>query len=288
MKYNWVDKQSAKPKPRLHFFLWIKREESALSNSSRGNTMKWLWNGFATSRQASTWSAALLAGGRECEAQLCLSESEFERVWALQHPGWHFISALAPPWDIPLCTATETTFACLFVTAILSRCDSALQAVHQVSVDLHNNDFAESKTHACMTWINTMWSSCITSNNWDGGFSEITDQKFRVSAMWCGNTNTMTYIWILRGLVRNDEYSVVSIYTLLSALMWQNPTHLTLQAEEGKYYVICIAIHYSQWFPYSRVVWWPGQEDPLVALVVSGVQSVQNVAGQVILEERQH
>jgi len=39
---------------------------------------------------------------------------------------------------------------------------------------------------------------------------------------------------------------------------------------------------------YSRMVRWPGQEDPLVALVISGVQPVQNVAGHVILEEGQH
>lgn len=39
---------------------------------------------------------------------------------------------------------------------------------------------------------------------------------------------------------------------------------------------------------YSRVVRWPGQEDPLVALVVSGIQPVKNITGHVILEEGQH
>lgn len=42
------------------------------------------------------------------------------------------------------------------------------------------------------------------------------------------------------------------------------------------------------WFSYYGVVRWPGQEDPLEALVVSGVQPVQNVAGHVILDEGQH
>lgn len=178
--------------------------------------MQRLWNGFATSRQASTWSAALLAGGRECEAQLCLSESEFERVGALQHPGWHFISAPAPPWDIPLSTATETTFVCLFVTAILSRCDSALQAVHQVSVDLHDNDLAESKTHACMTRSNTMWSSCITSNNWDGGSSEIRSPE---SAACDVETQTQWPIFGFRGVWWEMMNAVLSAF-ILCCVLW--------------------------------------------------------------------
>lgn len=38
---------------------------------------------------------------------------------------------------------------------------------------------------------------------------------------------------------------------------------------------------------HRRVVWGPGQEDPLVALVVGGVQAVEQVGGHVVLQQRQ-
>lgn len=41
-------------------------------------------------------------------------------------------------------------------------------------------------------------------------------------------------------------------------------------------------------FSYSGDVRRPGQEDPLIALVVGGVQPVEDVAGHVVLQEGQH
>lgn len=39
---------------------------------------------------------------------------------------------------------------------------------------------------------------------------------------------------------------------------------------------------------HRRLVRWPGQKDPLIALTVGGVQPVQNIAGYFVLEEGQY
>lgn len=73
-----------------------------------------------------------------------------------------------------------------------------------------------------------------------------------------------------------NTLTVISILLLASYELWRD-NNVNTKSKSG--------YHKST---YRRVVWRPGQKDPLITLVIGGVQSVEKVRGHVILHEREN